>query len=162
MNAEADKSSPSYSETGLDDKAMSEVRLLLAKLSASDEIAGVEGRINRLRTLLDSLLEPEEFRVGDIVVWRNGLKNRAYPDYGVPAIVVEVLNPPLLDPTTDSGSVYFREPLNLRLGIADEGGDFITFLYDGRRFEHYRNPGDRLRQIFEKHGGEIVDTKEEA
>lgn len=129
------------------DAIMEEFGALLQKLALKEGGGGVNNKINRLKTLLDSLLKPEEFKVGDIVVWRNGLKNRKFPDYGEPVIVVEVLTPPLVDETNDSGSTYYKEPLSLKLGTISDEGDLITFLYDGRRFEHYQDAGDRLRHL---------------
>lgn len=76
------------------------------------------------------------FRPGQIVQWKSGMKNKIMPKYGEPTIVLEVLNPPVLadDKELDGTSLY-REPLNLVLGIHDVDGDFLTFHYDGRRFE---------------------------
>ena len=131
---------------------MNDVYSLLQSLVEKEGCASVDSKVQRLKGLLKSLIELDDFKVGDIVVWRSGLKNRSFPEYGTPAIVVEVLSPPLMDESADSGSTYFREPLNLRLGIIDEKGDFLTFVYDGRRFEHYRDAGDRLRQLLDSSG----------
>lgn len=76
------------------------------------------------------------FRPGQIVQWKPGMKNRLIPVYGEPAIVMEVLNPPVFDPNKDlDGTSLYREPLNLVLGIQEADGDFLTFHYDARRFE---------------------------
>ncbi|MFP4602559.1 MAG: hypothetical protein ACLFNA_06485 [Halochromatium sp.] len=59
--------------------------------------------------------------------------------YGTPAVVLEVLDQPIADSETESGSTYFREPLSLVLGLfwdREPGrGDFVAFHFDGRRFE---------------------------
>ena len=123
---------------------------LLNKIIENNRHTGTEGRIARLKTYLKSLLEYDDFKVGDIVVWRNGLRNRNYPDYGVPAIVVEVLSTPLTDESVDAGSQYFREPLNIRLGIINEDGNFITYVYDSRRFELYKSTEERISELMEK------------
>jgi len=34
----------------------------------------------------------------------------------------------------DSGSPYFREPLDIVLGFLNGDGDFITYHFDSRRF----------------------------
>lgn len=154
---ETDGTHPSPTEDNVEGAALEEIRSLLAELARKRETSGAEVTIGRLRALLNSLLEPDTFRVGDIVVWRNGLKNRTYPDYGTPAIVVEVLSPPLIDAIDDSGSAYFRESLNLRLGVIDERGDFLTFVYDGRRFEHYKDAEGRLKQLLDKRVNEAKD-----
>jgi len=76
------------------------------------------------------------FRPGQIVQWKIGMKNRSKPAYAEPAIVMEVLNPPVFDTSKEmAGSNLFREPLTLVLGLHDTDGDFLLFHYDGRRFE---------------------------
>ncbi len=66
-----------------------------------------------------------------------GLKNRRVPRYGRPAVVVAVLDTPVRDSERESGSTYFREPLDWVLELIwDEDpnrGEFVTFHYDTRR-----------------------------
>lgn len=78
---------------------------------------------------------------GMLAQWKPGMKNRTTPDYDVPMIVVEVLVQPAIDSTFDSGSVYFRERLDIVLGFVDEGGEFCMLHYDSRRFEPYTGIG---------------------
>ena len=40
----------------------------------------------------------------------------------------------MIDAGNDSGSPYFREPLDIVLGFVDGDGDFITYHFDSRRF----------------------------
>lgn len=99
---------------------------------------GVESTEKMLKTFYDKLIDSRiDFREGDIVEWKTGLKNKRYPDYGMPAIVVELLGEPLYDNTRDSGSSYFREPLDCVLGLFGDDGDFVTFYFDSRRFRKY-------------------------
>lgn len=83
----------------------------------------------------------KSLRPGALVQWKAGMKNRKTPDYGEPMIVVELLEQPIIDTTFDSGSVYFRERLNLVLGFLDEDGDFLMLHFDARRFEAYTGLG---------------------
>ncbi len=77
---------------------------------------------------------PTQFRPGDLVRWQPGLKNAKWPEYGESAVVVECLDPPIVDDDISSGWPHFREPLSLVLGLwRDEG--FHCWHYDGRRFE---------------------------
>ncbi len=78
---------------------------------------------------------------GMLVQWKPGMKNRRTPDYDAPMIVVEVLDPAIIDSTFDSGSVYFRERLNIILGFVDEDDEFYMLHYDSRRFEPYTGIG---------------------
>lgn len=72
---------------------------------------------------------------GDLVTWREGLKNKRFPDYGQPAIVLDVLDSPITDYDNDIASQYYGEQLNVRVGFFDDNDDFVAFLFDGRRFQ---------------------------
>jgi len=98
-----------------------------------DEAALAEELPKRVRLLS----EKHEFDAGMLVEWKPGLKNRRRPAYGAPAVVVEVLTEPVLSTSDESGSSYFREPLDLIAGIIDSEGDFIWFYYDKRRFQPF-------------------------
>jgi hypothetical protein len=78
------------------------------------------------------------FAVGDLVTWKPGLQNRRLPRPGQPAVVVSVLDPPVVDGEQESGSTYFNEPLDLVLGLfVDSGparGALLTWHFDSRRF----------------------------
>ncbi|MCT7958971.1 hypothetical protein [Laspinema palackyanum] len=84
-----------------------------------------------------SFLEKQSFKVGQIVRWKNNMKNRKLPYKNQPAIVVAVLNEPIINNLEDSGSPYFRENLDIVLGILVNNNTFLTFYYDSRRFERY-------------------------
>ncbi len=92
-----------------------------------------------LRARFASLNCRQAFQAGDVVGWKVGLKNRRWPTYGKPAIVVEVLDSPVFDTEKDSGDAYFREPLDLALGVfIEEGphrGDFVVWHFDSRRLQ---------------------------
>jgi len=79
------------------------------------------------------------FKPGDLVTWKPGLQNRCAPRHGKPAVVISILEQPVYDNDQDSGTTYFREPLDLVLGIIwdvePHRGDFITFYFDSRRFQ---------------------------
>jgi hypothetical protein len=77
---------------------------------------------------------------GMLAQWKAGMKNRRTPEYDTPMVVVELLANPLPDSKFDSGSVYFREPLDIILGFLDEDDEFATLHYDSRRFEQWPIP----------------------
>lgn len=81
-----------------------------------------------------------QFKPNQLVMWKKGMKNRRSPGYGEPAIVIEVLATPLLNPGDESGTPYFREPLDIIIGSLDADGDLLCFHYDSRRFEPYLEP----------------------
>lgn len=92
-----------------------------------------------LRERFHGLTAPNLFKAGDVVAWKPGLRNRHWPSYGKPAIVVDVLDPPVFDAEKDSGNPYFREPLDIALGVFIEDGphrgDFMVWHVDGRRLQ---------------------------
>jgi len=97
-------------------------------------------RVESLRILHQRFIERHEFNVGDIIQWKKSLKNRKHPAYNEPVVVVELLAEPIHDATDESGSPYFRERLDIVLGIVDPEGDFLLFHYDQRRFEPAQLP----------------------
>lgn len=92
-----------------------------------------------LRSRYLALQTPHPFKPGDLVTWKPGMQNKLKPGYGQPAVVLEVLQTPIFDGEKEAGSAYFREPLDLVLGlIYDEGGrrgDFVVWYFDSRRFQ---------------------------
>ncbi|QTA80646.1 Uncharacterized protein dnl_29570 [Desulfonema limicola] len=93
-----------------------------------------EEDINLLIDLYNELKITNEFKEGQVVKWKKGLKNKRLPNEEQPAIVVEILKEPIYS-EFNSGTPYFREPLDLALGFIGGHNDFIIFHYDKRRFE---------------------------
>ncbi len=117
--------------TGEGERGFPPIRL--ADGSESDDPA--EARKRLLKQLVDRLDERHEFRKGQFVVWKAGLKNKVKPDYGEPAIVAAVYPTPIYDGTDlSAGSPYFQEPLSLVIAFYHED-DLVEFRVDGRRFE---------------------------
>lgn len=98
-----------------------------------------EDDINLLKLVCQRFLEKESFEVGEIVKWKENLQNRKFPFPNQPAIVVAILNEPLVNKEDESGSPYFLENLDIILGVIDPDGTFLTFYYDSKRFERYVN-----------------------
>ena len=77
-----------------------------------------------------------QFKLGDIVQWKKGLKNAKFTG---PFVVIDILEQPVLDEDEDgSRSQYFREQLDCILGFIDSDGDLVAHHYDSRRFEPYK------------------------
>ncbi|WP_314408870.1 hypothetical protein [Pseudomonas kuykendallii] len=91
-------------------------------------------KTQKLTHLAAELLRKETFKPGDLVVWKDGMKNKKYPLYGEPFVVTAVLPEPIIDPEATAGNCYFREPLDIKLGLLDADGDFVEHHYDSRRF----------------------------
>jgi len=91
---------------------------------------------HKLKVLYESLSEKYEFQEGQLVVWKEGLQNRMRPRLNEPAVVIEILKESIFDTDKDSGTPYFREPLNMIVGVFDETeNNMIFFHVDKRRFK---------------------------
>ena len=90
----------------------------------------------KLIRAFESMLKKNSFKPNQLVRWKEGLKNKALPEYNQPAIVWEILPKPLFDnpKAHGAGSPYFHEPLDIVLGVMDED-EFVLLHYDSRRFE---------------------------
>jgi len=125
-------------------------RQLLDLIGLSDEapldlledepLDGLNGDLGAaLRARYQLFAEPHRFAPGDLVTWKPGMKNHRLPRYGCPAVVLELLEPPVFDAERDAGSTYFREPRDLVLGLIWETGpargDLVSFHFDRRRFQ---------------------------
>lgn len=98
----------------------------------SDAIA--KGQRSALQELYRGYCLNVDFKVGEIIEWKSGLKNRRYPTYGQPAIVVEVIEDPLINTCDDSGSPYFQEPLDILIGFIINN-EFLFYHADKKRFK---------------------------
>jgi hypothetical protein len=99
-------------------------------------------RIKELKAYRQRFTDPPRSPLaeGDIVYWKKGLKNRRFPKEDDPAIVIELVeDDDVRNPQEDSGSPYFREPLDIILGFIDPDGDFVMYHFDSRRFERREN-----------------------
>jgi hypothetical protein len=99
-----------------------------------------EAQAGQLRESFAALAKKHQFLVGDLVQWKAGLKNKKSPAYDQPIIVTEVLSQAIIDSKDESGSPYFREPLDIKAGEIKDG-DFLEYYMDSRRFEPYSGPG---------------------
>ncbi|MFM2061906.1 MAG: hypothetical protein RLZZ507_1576 [Cyanobacteriota bacterium] len=93
--------------------------------------------IAQLQTACNNYLKKDFFQVGQLVKWKETLKNRKIPYKNQPAIVVEILDEPIIINEEETGSPYFREKLDIILGILVDNNTFLTFYYDSRRFKAY-------------------------
>lgn len=88
----------------------------------------------RLVAAFKGMCDEQAFKPGDLVTWKLGLKNKRRPSDSEFAVVVEVLPGPVFDSNKGASLAYFREPLDIRLGLLDEDGDFTVYHFDSRRF----------------------------
>jgi len=94
-----------------------------------------DDELSKLKQKVETLLQPPpEFKTGDVVKWKKGLKNKKYPEEEQLVMVIQELEEPIIQSERDSGTPYFREPLDLILGVLDQDGDLMLYHYDKRRF----------------------------
>jgi hypothetical protein len=83
------------------------------------------------------LADPEDFNPGDLVTWKTQLKNRRFPAYGRPAVVIETVVGRTVK-AEETSRITIEEPIDLTLGIIDGNGDFMLYHYDRRRFTMWK------------------------
>ncbi len=124
------------------------IKILIKKLAEDnvlDDLRGLVQKEEREISKVDELKKAYkvyndyyEFDQGDIVQWKEGMKNKKVPLYDEPAIVIEVLKEPVLNRNVEAGSPYFRESYDIILGIISSRKELIFFHYDSKRFKPYK------------------------
>lgn len=111
-----------------------------SSLGLMDDDDGMDGDLPALlRERYHQLKEVKHtLHPGMIVTWKPGLKNRLIPAYGKPGIVVSVLETPVFA-KKKSGSTYFREPLDIVIGLfidfGEHRGEFMVFHTSSERYQ---------------------------
>lgn len=93
---------------------------------------------DQLQSLYRSYVARNVFLPGDLVTWKPGLKNRVHPAEGEPAVVVRVLDTPIIDGLADAGNPDFKAEYDLICGLSIDGV-FLTYHYDSARFKKYES-----------------------
>lgn len=112
------------------------LEISLDDLSSSvteDSIPNPQETASKLNERFELFRSEYVFKEGQLVSWKKGLKNRKYPRYGEPAVVLKILEKPVFSEEKESGSPYFMEPLDMILGVIIND-NFEIFYYDKRRF----------------------------
>ena len=119
--------------------AMNEFAEFLSKMASEKENDSpkIKNTPEALKSAFDSLQTKHTFSQGDLVQWKTNLANKKSPKEGEPCIVTEVLAEPIFDPVNETGNQYFKERLDMKIGIF-KGNTFYEFHVDSRRFEPYK------------------------
>jgi hypothetical protein len=118
------------SEVGSEQK---EVREAITSFLARKKERATPQKLIQMLTLLN---KDHVFQKGQLVRWKKGLKDRRIPREDEPAIVVRVLDEVIFDEQKESGSPYFKDPLDVVLGVIHEG-QFLMYHYNSHKFEPY-------------------------
>ncbi len=121
-------------------------KAVMSSLSEAGEIEAVckrppEIEARRILDLFNDMNETNGFATGDLVTWKQGLKNGRYPQKNYPAIVTRIYDTPISRSDMESGSNHFREPLDLVI-LVDTGDEVSEFHVDSRRFKAYEGQID--------------------
>ncbi|WP_143100183.1 hypothetical protein [Variovorax sp. 770b2] len=81
------------------------------------------------------------FIKGDLVTWKEGLRDRLHPEPGWPAIVLDVFIDPVVDPVQDSQSSSYRREFDMLCGVVIDGAMY-TFHFESRRLKKYEDDWD--------------------
>lgn len=93
-------------------------------------------KIETLKRLKELYEKKYDFKVGDIIRWKNQMKNRKLPEYNEPVILLEILENPIVNSNEQIGSTYFNENNDIKVGLIKENS-LLTFYFDSTRFELY-------------------------
>lgn len=95
-----------------------------------------EAHADNLRVLWKSISTQDEFKAGDIVMWKEHLSYMKRPLIGEPAIVTKVLDEPVYEgEERSSGSDLFRMALTIVIAFPEYDGTLMEYHVDGRRFQ---------------------------
>lgn len=103
----------------------------------NDSVKSNQDKAKLLSELRELYLRKTTFQPGDLIKWKPNMKNRKYPEYDEPGIIVEVLSTPILDEKEDSGSPYFNELYDIKVAILQDKM-FVMFHFDSNRFELFK------------------------
>lgn len=70
-----------------------------------------DSAIQELKKSYEAYISNEPLSTGDVVSWKNGMRNRTLPNYRQPAIVIEKLQYPIFDESLNAGASTFMSPL---------------------------------------------------
>ena len=123
-------------------------KAVMSSLSEEGELEAVckrppEIEARRILDLFNDMNASTGFATGDLVTWKQGLKNGRYPQKNYPAIVTRIYDTPISRSDMESGSNHFREPLDLVI-LVDTGDEVSEFHVDSRRFKPYEGQIDGL------------------
>jgi len=103
--------------------------------SLKKDVEVFKSKIQSLQEKVILLEEIVNFKKGDVVVWKKGLRNKTHPSDSEPGIIMELLSNPITTTGVESGSPYWNEPLDVIIASLDSDGDLVCFYYDKRRFK---------------------------
>lgn len=96
-----------------------------------------EESLKPLLAIAEQFITPNKFKVMDAVKWIPGLQVMNLPAIAQPAIVLEILDSPVVDEEVELGDPARSIKCDMMIGFMVDGQRMITVLADSRRFESY-------------------------
>lgn len=115
---------------------------MVDKARETDKHRQSEEYVGKLTALVDAFHVRHDFRVGDLIRWKASMKNKNRPAYGEIIVVAGVYESPYYS-DSNSGSAYFKEPLDVQIALLDDDDELVMYFVDSRRFE-IANPDIRV------------------
>jgi Zn-finger protein len=79
-----------------------------------------------------------EFKVGQLIMWKPDLKDKVFPQYGEPAVVLSAFMEPAVDSEVDTSSQYSCAINDMIIGVRAPDGDFTHYYADSRRWQPFQ------------------------
>jgi hypothetical protein len=139
MNARTDNLMAQLESVVHDLEPEQRLRLIEYLTGIDDAVSADPPAVNaeRLQEARSAYEQRYDFAVGQLVRWKAGLRNKQLPEYGQPAVVVDLFDEAIVNVAEPADSPYFRERLDVVLGVFDGDTDFALFHYDAQRFEPF-------------------------
>jgi len=100
------------------------------QIEALEYIKAPNEYVEKLENRRTSIKDRKHLKEGNIIIWKEGLKNKRLPNYDQPAIVLKRIDPPNIN-KDDS----FSEELDIQIGFITDDDEFLVFNYDSSRFQ---------------------------
>lgn len=96
-----------------------------------------EQQLNPLLELADRFMQKHEYREGDVVKWKPGLQMMSLPAVNQPAVVLELLDEPVIDHEAELGDPARSIRCDMMIGFMVDDQRMVTTLADSRRFDPF-------------------------
>ena len=120
---------------GLLGEVIREEERLRSERSVADK--NVRNDTEYIRKIVAGFNPIDGLRPGDVVVWKDDMKNLKWPHYEDPIVVVEVFDEPRRF-VGDSGSPHWTDRYDFSAGWFNERGEFVVYAFDSRRFKRIK------------------------
>lgn len=128
-----DETGNSHDSAPVDPNELQRQQLQAERLKYEDA-ASQHDYVELLAEVGAAYISPHEFKPGDLVQWREHMRNRAYPHYGRPAIVVGEPKNRRLNVSVFGGTDETTQD-DILVGFLDGDLDLVVSLVDSHRFQ---------------------------